>query len=49
MIKTEISEIKKLFNKDTNVITRIASCYVDAEKNIKMTSNESFYILTEDI
>ena len=48
MIKTEISEIKKLFNKDTNVITRIASCYVDAEKNIKMTSNESFYILTED-
>ena len=35
MIREEINEIKKQFNKDTNVITKYAGCYVDAEKNIK--------------
>ena len=39
MIREEINEIKKQFNKDTNVITKYAGCYVDAEKNIKFMTN----------
>lgn len=48
MIKKEIAEIKKQFNKDTNVITRICGCYIDAEKNIKLLSKEAFYSLKEE-
>ena len=42
MIREEINEIKKQFNKDTNVITKYAGCYVDAEKNIKFMTKDAF-------
>lgn len=48
MIKEEINEIKKQFNKDTNVITKYAGCYVDAEKNIKFLNKDAFYSLPEE-
>lgn len=48
MLKSEIAEIKRLFNKDSNVITRIAGCYVDAEKNIKLQFKNAFYSLMEE-
>ena len=35
MIKSEISEIKKLFTQNNCSITRICGCYVDGEKNKK--------------
>ena len=41
MIREEINEIKKQFNKDTNVITKYAGCYVDAEKNIKFMNKDA--------
>lgn len=48
MRKPEITEIKRLFGKDSNVVTRIAGCYVDAEKNIKLQFREAFYSLPEE-
>lgn len=48
MIREEINEIKKQFNKDTNVITKYAGCYVDAEKNIKFLTRDAFYSLPEE-
>jgi len=42
MNKKEILEIKKLFAPDNGVINKICGCYVDAEKNIKFTSKDSF-------
>ena len=48
MIREEINEIKKQFNKDTNVITKYAGCYVDAEKNIKFMNKDAFYSLPEE-
>lgn len=48
MIREEINEIKKQFNKDTNVITKYAGCYVDAEKNIKFLTKDAFYSLPEE-
>ena len=48
MIREEINEIKKQFNKDTNVITKYAGCYVDAEKNIKFMTKDAFYSLPEE-
>ncbi len=48
MNKTEIAEIKKLFKKDDNGITRICGCYVDAEKNIRLELKEAFYSLPEE-
>lgn len=48
MNKKEISEIKKLFNKDKCHITRICGCYVDAEKNIKTTIKQAFLSLEEE-
>lgn len=48
MNKTEISEIKKLFKKDDNGITRICGCYVDAEKNKRLELKEAFYSLPEE-
>lgn len=48
MIREEINEIKKQFNKNTNVITKYAGCYVDAEKNIKFLTKDAFYSLPEE-
>lgn len=48
MNKTEISEIKKIFKKEDNSITRICGCYVDAEKNKRLELREAFYSLPEE-
>ena len=48
MNKKEISEVKRLLNKDKCHITRICGCYVDAEKEIKTTMKEAFLSLEED-
>lgn len=48
MNKREIAEIKKQFKKDSNAITRICGCYVDAEKQIKTTLKEAFFALSEE-
>lgn len=48
MNKREISEIKKQFTPQKNVITRICGCYIDGEKTVKLTSKDAFYSLPED-
>lgn len=48
MNKKEIAEIKKLFKKDDNGITRICGCYVDAEKNKRLELREAFYSLPKE-
>lgn len=48
MNKKEISEIKKQFTPERNVITRICGCYIDGEKNIKFTSKDAFFSLPEE-
>ncbi len=48
MNKKEISEIKKLFNKDKCHVTRLCGCYVDAEKNVKTTLKQAFLSLEEE-
>lgn len=48
MNKTEIAEIRKLFKKDDNGITRICGCYVDGEKNKRLELKEAFYSLPEE-
>lgn len=44
----EISEIKKRFTKTKCSITRICGCYVDAEKNKRLTLKEAFLSLPEE-
>lgn len=48
MVKPELNEIKKLFTPKKCSVNRICGCYVDGEKNIKMTFAESFLNLPED-
>ncbi len=48
MNKKDILEIKKQFKKDNNIIGKILTCYIDGEKNIKMTQKENFSILQEE-
>lgn len=48
MNKKEISEIKKLLNKDKCHITRLCGCYVDAEKNVRTTLKHAFLSLEEE-
>ena len=48
MTKKEISEIKKLYNKDGGCITRICGCYVGGEKEKITTFREAFYSLQEE-
>ena len=48
MNKTEVTEIKKIFKKDDNGITRICGCYVDGEKNKRVGLKEAFYSLPEE-
>lgn len=48
MNKKEISEIKKRFTKTRCSISRICGCYVDAEKQKRMTLKEAFLGLPEE-
>ena len=48
MNKKELSEIKKLLNKDKCHITRLCGCYVDSEKNIKTTIKQAFHSLEDE-
>ncbi len=48
MNKKEISEIKKRFTKTKCSITRLCGCYVDAEKNKRLTLKEAFLSLPEE-
>lgn len=48
MNKKEISEIKRRFTKTKCSITRICGCYVDAEKQKRMTLKEAFLGLPEE-
>ena len=47
MNKKEIAEIKKRFTKAKCSITRICGCYVDAEKEKRLTLKEAFLGLPE--
>ncbi len=48
MNKKEVSEIKKRFTKTKCSITRLCGCYVDAEKNKRLTLKEAFLGLPEE-
>lgn len=48
MNKREISEIKKIFTPENCTLTRICSCYVDAEKNKRAELKEAFLSLPEE-
>lgn len=48
MNKKEISEIKKIFTPANCCLTRICSCYVDAEKNKRAELKEAFLSLPEE-
>lgn len=48
MINSEISEIKKQFNHENCVITKVSGCYVDGEKTIKTKFTESFLCMPEE-
>ncbi len=48
MIKSELSEIKKLYTPKNCSVTRIAGCYVDGEKNKRSVFARSFTSLPEE-
>jgi hypothetical protein len=48
MNKKEISEIKKIFTPANCSLTRICSCYVDAEKNKRAELKEAFLSLPDE-
>ncbi len=48
MNKKEVSEIKKQYTPDRCAVSSICGCYVDAEKNKKMTMKETFLALEEE-
>lgn len=48
MNKKEINEIKKIFTPANCSLTRICSCYVDAEKNKRAEFKEAFLSLPEE-
>lgn len=48
MNKKEIAEIKKQFSEDRSTIGRIASCYVDGDKNIRFTNVDAFASLQKE-
>ena len=48
MNKKEISEIKRLFNKNKCHVRKLCGCYVDAEKNIKTEVKHAFLSLDEE-
>jgi hypothetical protein len=48
MNRKEVNEIKKIFNPANCCISRICSCYVDAEKNKRTELKEAFLSLPEE-
>ena len=48
MIKKEISEIKKLFKPEASTISKMAGCYVNAEKEKVATIGDNFLALPEE-
>lgn len=48
MNKKEVAEIKKRFTKTKCSFTRLCGCYVDAEKQIRLTLKEAFLSLPEE-
>lgn len=48
MNKREVSELKKQFSKENCSITKIHTCYVDHEKNIVCSSEDTFLLLPEE-
>lgn len=48
MNKKEIAELRRQYTPERCTITRICSCYVDAEKNIKTTQKEAFLSLPDE-
>ncbi len=48
MNKKEILEIRKQYTHERCAISRICTCYVDGEKNIKTTMKEAFLSLPEE-
>ncbi len=48
MIKSELSEIKKLYTQKNCSVTRIAGCFVDGDKNKKSVFARSFLGIPED-
>lgn len=48
MNKKEIAEIKKQFKPEQAVVSRICGCYIDAEKERKLTFREAFLSMSEE-
>ena len=48
MNKREIAEIRKQFTPERSTIDRIATCYVDGEKNKKFSMKEAFFSLSSE-
>lgn len=48
MNKKDLLELKRRFKKDESTFTRVSGCFVDAEKNIILKSNDTFLNLEEE-
>lgn len=48
MNRKEVNEIKRLYTKETNCITRICGCFVDPDKNKKVEIKDAFLSLEEE-
>ena len=48
MNKKEIAEIKKQFKPEQAVVSRICGCYIDAEKEQKLSFREAFLSMSEE-
>lgn len=48
MVKPELNELKKLYTPRKCSISKICACYVDGEKNIKTTFEDSFLTIPEE-
>ena len=48
MIKKEVLELRKHFAKDKSILTRIAGCYVNGEKEKQTVFSEAFFSIPEE-
>lgn len=48
MKKTEILELRKRFKKDDVTISKVAGCYVNADKNIVFTFNRQMLTMDDE-
>ena len=48
MIQQELNELKKTLKPENNCITQIAGCYVDVEKQKRVTVNQTFLMMPEE-